>query len=175
MPIKVLLTEEQIRIRIQEMGKQIREDLGPDSKPLFVGVLQGAAVFLADLIRCIDGELDYDFVSISSYGNAPRSSGVVRIMKDLDQNVVGRDVVVVEDIVDTGLTLKFLLDNLRLHNAKSYRIATLLDKPARRQIDVNVDYVGFDIPDEFVIGYGLDYAGKYRNLPYIGVFEGDPE
>lgn len=175
MAIKELISEQQIAERIKELGRQIRQDLGPDSKPLFVGVLQGAAVFLADLIRAIDGELDYDFVSISSYGTATRSSGVVRIMKDLDQNVVGRDIIIVEDIVDTGLTLKFLLDNLRLHNAKSYRIATLLDKPARRQIDVHVDYVGFDIPDEFVIGYGLDYAGKYRNLPYIGVFEGDPE
>ena len=175
MAIKELISEQQIAERIKELGRQIRQDLGPDSKPLFVGVLQGAAVFLADLIRAVDGELDYDFVSISSYGTATRSSGVVRIMKDLDQNVVGRDIVIVEDIVDTGLTLKFLLDNLRLHNAKSYRIATLLDKPARRQIDVHVDYVGFDIPDEFVIGYGLDYAGKYRNLPYIGVFEGDPE
>lgn len=168
--IKPLISEEQIAARVAELGRQIRQDYG-DKNILLVGVLKGAAVFLSDLLRAIDGEVDYDFVAISSYGNGTKSSGVVRILKDLDESPIGRHVLIVEDIVDSGLTLEFLLENMRMHRTASVRVCTLLDKVARRVVNVPIDYRGFEVPDVFVVGYGMDYAGLYRNLPYIGILE----
>lgn len=168
--IKPLITEEQIAARVAELGRQIRQDYG-DENILLVGVLKGAAVFLSDLLRAIDGDVDYDFVAISSYGNSTKSSGVVRILKDLDESPIGRHVLIVEDIVDSGLTLQFLLENMKMHRTASVKVCALLDKVARRVVDVPIDYRGFEVPDVFVVGYGMDYAGLYRNLPYIGVLE----
>ncbi|MEJ5250664.1 MAG: hypoxanthine phosphoribosyltransferase [Chthonomonadetes bacterium] len=171
--IKPLISEEQIAARVAELGRQIRQDYG-DTNILLVGVLKGAAVFLSDLLRAIDGAVDYDFVAISSYGNGTKSSGVVRILKDLDESPVGRHVLIVEDIVDSGLTLQFLLENMKTHRTASVKVCALLDKTARRVVDVPIDYRGFEVPDVFVVGYGMDYAGLYRNLPYIGVLEEAP-
>lgn len=168
--IEVLLSEEQLKARIGELGREISRDYA--GRPLLVvGVLKGSAVFLADLIRSIDLPLDYDFVAISSYGADTQSSGVVRLLKDLDASVDGRDVLIVEDIVDTGWTLRlsYIAENMRARNAASVKVCTLLDKPSRRQVDVGIDYCGFVIDDLFVVGYGLDYNGRYRNLPYVGV------
>lgn len=167
---KILLTEEEITNRVKELGQQITKDYAGKDLVL-VGVLKGSVVFLADLARQIDCPLSLDFMSCSSYGNSSESSGVVRILKDLDRSIEGKDVLVVEDIVDTGTTLHYLLGNLRSRKAASVRLATLLNKPERRITDVSVDYNGFNIPDYFVVGYGLDYAERYRNLPYIGVLK----
>ena len=167
---KMLLTKEQIAARVKELGAQITNDYeDADGDLVLVGILKGAVVFFADLIREIDLPLSMDFMAISSYGSATKSSGVVRIMKDLDKDIVGKHVLVVEDIIDSGLTLSFLKENLLSRGAASLRICTLLDKPERRKVDLHVDYAGFQIPDEFVVGYGLDYAEVYRNLPDIGV------
>ncbi len=169
---KVLLTAEQIAARVAEMGAQISRDYeGKDL--MLVCILKGANIFLADLCRHITIPLSYDFVAVSSYGADTKSSGVVRILKDLDESVESKHILVIEDIVDTGLTLRlsYLLENLRSRRAASVKICTLLDKPARRRVEVPVDYSGFTIEDQFVIGYGLDYAGKYRNLPYVGVLK----
>lgn len=169
---EILLTEEEIRNRVNELGAQIAQDYkGQDV--VLVCVLKGAVVFYADLARAIgaDVNLALDFMSCSSYGDGTTSTGVVRILKDLDRTVEGKHVLVVEDIVDTGTTLNYLLENLRSRGAKSVRLAALLDKPERRKKDVHVDYVGFQIPDYFVIGYGLDYAEKYRQLKFIGVLK----
>lgn len=169
---EVLLTEEQIARRVQELGAQISEDYaGKDL--MLVCILKGANIFLADLCRQITIPLSYDFVAVSSYGADTKSSGVVRILKDLDESVESKHVLVVEDIVDTGLTLRlsYLLENLRSRRAASVKICTLLDKPARRRVEVPVDYFGFKVEDQFVIGYGLDYGGMYRHLPYIGVLK----
>ncbi len=169
---RVLLSEERIRERVRELGKEIAADY--EGKPLLVvGILKGSAVFLADLIRAIDLPLDYDFVAISSYGADTRSSGVVRLLKDLDVSVKGRDVLIVEDIVDTGWTLRlsYLAENMRARGCRSVKVCTLLDKPSRRKIDVGIDYCGFVVEDYFVVGYGLDYDGLYRNLAYIGVID----
>jgi len=169
---KVLLTAEQIAARVAEMGAQISRDYeGKDL--MLVCILKGANIFLADLCRCITVPLSYDFVAVSSYGADTKSSGVVRILKDLDESVESKHVLVIEDIVDTGLTLRlsYLLENLRSRRAASVKICTLLDKPARRRVEVPVDYCGFTIEDQFVVGYGLDYAGMYRNLPYVGVLK----
>ncbi len=164
----MLLTREQIAARIEELGAELTRDYqGRDL--VCVCILKGAAVFFSDLTRCIDLPLTMDFMSISSYGNATRSSGVVRILKDLDRDIVGRDVLIIEDIIDTGLTLSFLKDNLIARGARSLSVCTLLDKPYRRKVDLKPDYRGFEIDDHFVVGYGLDYAEKYRNLPDIGV------
>lgn len=168
--IKVLLDEERILSRIKELGEQISRDYA--GKPLLVvGILKGSAVFLADLIRSIDLPLDYDFVAISSYGADTRSSGVVRLLKDLDTSIEGRHVLIVEDIVDTGWTLRlsYIAENFKARKAASVKVCTLLDKPSRRQVDVEIDYRGFVIEDLFVVGYGLDYNGRYRNLRYVGV------
>lgn len=167
---RVLITQQDIAKRIEQLGRDIRRDMG-DQPVLLVAVLKGAAVFLADLLRAIDGPVTYDFVAISSYGSATKSSGVVRLLKDADEPLEGVNVVVVEDIVDTGLTLKYLLRLLSTRNPKSLNVCALLDKPARRQVEIRIDYCGFQIPDEFVVGYGLDYAEQYRNLPYIGALE----
>jgi len=169
---EVLLTEEQIRTRVGELGKEISRDYEGQSL-LLVGILKGSAIFLADLIRSIDLPLDYDFVAISSYGADTRSSGVVRLLKDLDTSIEGRHVLIVEDIVDTGWTLRlsYLVENMKARRAASVKVCALLDKPCRRKVDVGVDYCGFVIEDYFVIGYGLDYNGRYRNLPYVGILK----
>ena len=142
-----------------------------DSNPLVVGVLKGAVPFMADIIRSIDAYLELDFMDVSSYGNATVSSGEVKIVKDLDTNVEGRDLLIVEDIIDSGRTLAYLVDLFKYRKANSVKIVTLLDKPEGRVVDIEADYVGFNVPNEFVVGYGLDYAEAYRNLPYIGVLK----
>ena len=168
----ILYTEEQLKARVAELGRQISADYKGESVVL-VGVLKGAIVFFTDLARSIDENVAvrFAFISCSSYGSGTTSTGVVRILKDLDRSVEGKHVLVVEDIVDTGTTLHYLLENLHARGAKSVRLAALLNKPERRTMDVEVDYVGFVIPDYFVIGYGLDYAEKYRHLPYIGILK----
>jgi hypoxanthine phosphoribosyltransferase len=168
--IETLISEEQIRDRITELGAQITRDYA-GLNPLLIGVLKGACFFLSDLMRAIDTRLSIEFMAISSYGSSTRTSGEVRIMKDLDVPIEGRHILVVEDIVDTGLTLCYLLANLKSRGAASVKLAALLDKFERRQKDVTIDYLGFKIPDEFVVGYGLDFAERYRNLPYIGVLK----
>ncbi|AEE95820.1 MAG: hypoxanthine phosphoribosyltransferase [Clostridiales bacterium] len=165
---RVLLDEEQIKKRIRELGRDITEDY-KNKDLLMIGVLKGAIVFFSDLIRAIDLPLTTDFIAVSSYGSSTKSSGIVRILKDLDEPVDGKDILIVEDIIDTGLTLHYLVDNIITRNPNSVKICCLLDKPERRLTDVDVDYVGFAIPDEFVVGYGLDYNERYRNLPNISV------
>ncbi len=164
---ETLYSGEQIAARVTELGAEISRDyMGLD--PLLVGVLRGVAVFIGDLVRAIPAPLDLDFMAISSYGTATRSSGVVRILKDLDENITGRHVLVVEDIIDTGLTLAYILKTLRARNPASMRVCALLNRSARRLVDVPIDYIGFDVPDLFVVGYGLDLGQRYRNLRYIG-------
>lgn len=167
---KVMISSAEIAARVQQMGAQIRADYA-DRELIVVGVLKGSFVFMADLVRAIDGPLRCDFLGLSSYGSATESSGVVAITKDLGDPVENREVLVIEDIIDTGLTMAYLLENLRTRRPHSVRIASLLSKPARRRIEVPIDYLGFTIEDRFVVGYGLDYDGLYRNLPYIGVVE----
>lgn len=171
--LDVLLSEEQIRARIADLGAQITRDYAGQN-PLLIGVLKGALFFLSDLMRAIDTRLSLEFMAISSYGSSTRTSGEVRIMKDLDVPIEGRHILVVEDIVDTGLTLSYLLANLHARGAASVKLAALLDKYERRQKEVKIDYLGFPIPDEFVVGYGLDFAERYRNLPFIAVLK-NPE
>jgi hypoxanthine phosphoribosyltransferase len=168
--LEVLISEDQIQTRIKELGAQITKDYA-GRNPLLIGVLKGACFFLSDLLRAIDTRLSIEFMAISSYGSSTRTSGEVRIMKDLDVPIEGRDILVVEDIVDTGLTLSYLLANLESRGAASVRLAALLDKAERRQKEVRIDYLGFRIPDEFVVGYGLDFAERYRNLPFIAVLK----
>ncbi|HLG50024.1 MAG TPA: hypoxanthine phosphoribosyltransferase [Chloroflexota bacterium] len=164
----VLITSEQLQSRIAELGRQITRDYaGKD--PLLVGVLKGAIMFMVDLARQIDLPVEIDFMAVSSYGASTESLGVVRILKDLDRAIDGRHVLVVEDIVDTGLTLRYILDNLRGRCPASLRVCSLLRKQKARDVGPPIDYVGFEIPDRFVVGYGLDYAELYRNLPYVGV------
>ena len=166
---KVLLTHEEIAQRVHELGVRITEDY-QGKKPVLVCILKGASVFFADLIREINLPIELDFMAISSYGSATKTSGVVRILKDLDNDILDRDVIVVEDIVDSGITLSYLTKTLRQRGARSLRVATLLDKPERRIVtDLTVDYMCFNIPDAFVVGYGLDYDQLYRNLPDIGI------
>ena len=165
---EVLLDEEAIARRVAELGRAISKDYR-DLDPVLVGVLKGGVLFLADLLRRITVPVTVDFMAISSYGTGTQSSGVVRILKDLDLSVAGRHVLLVEDIVDTGLTLRYLLDNLASRRPASVRACVLLDKSERRVVDVPLAYVGFRIPDQFVVGYGLDFAERYRNLPFIGV------
>ena len=165
---EVLIEEEPLQARIAELGQEIsRAYEGRDL--LLVGVLKGAVFFMADLMRRITVPCEIDFMAISSYGAATDSSGVVRILKDLDLNIEGRDVLVVEDIIDSGLTLNYLMGNLESRNPSSIEICALLTKPERREIDIHCRYIGFEIPNRFVIGYGLDFAERYRNLPFVGV------
>ena len=169
---KVLLTAEQLAARIAELGQQITEDYrGKDL--LMIGVLKGSVIFFSDLVRHIPLPLQMEFIGTSSYGASTKSSGVVQIVKDIDQGLEGKDVLVVEDIVDTGLTLSYLLNMLKVRNPASLKICTLLDKPSRRKVQVPIDYLGFTIEDHFVIGFGLDYAGRYRNEPSIGILRLD--
>jgi hypoxanthine phosphoribosyltransferase len=166
-PTDVLLTEHQIRQRVRELATEIRRDF-PDGLHL-VAVLKGAFMFLSDLIRNMDGFVSLDFMAVSSYAKGTTSSGEVRLLKDLDTTLEGRNVVIVEDIVDTGLTIMYLQEILRARGPKTLRTACLLSKPSRRQVDVKIEYIGFTIEDRFVVGYGLDYAEQYRNLPHIAV------
>ncbi|SFM18248.1 hypoxanthine phosphoribosyltransferase [Pelosinus propionicus] len=167
---RVLLSEEQLAARIAEIGAEITADYA-GKEILMIGVLRGAVLFMADLARAIKVPVAIDFMAVSSYGAGTSSSGVVRILKDLDENVEGKHVLVVEDIIDSGLTLNYLVDNLKSRQPASIKICTLLNKPERRKVDVDIAYNGFTIPDHFVIGYGLDYAEKYRNLPFIGILK----
>lgn len=166
----VLISEEEIKEKITELGATLSEEY-KDKNPLVVGILKGALPFMADLLKAMPIYLEYDMMDVSSYGTAMTSSGEVKIVKDLDSSIEGRHVLVVEDIIDTGRTLKYLQDMLIRRNAGSVKIVTLLDKPSGRLIDLNVDWKCFDVPDEFVVGYGLDYRENYRNLPYVGVLK----
>lgn len=167
---KVLVSEEEISKKVKELGKQISKDYkGKDL--ILVCILKGAAIFMSDLARSIDFPVALDFMAVSSYGKTSLSTGEVRIIKDLDYSVENKDILIIEDIIDTGYTLAYLTDNLNKRGAKSVKICTLLDKPERRKVEVPVDYLGFAIPDEFVVGYGLDYAEKYRNLPYVAALK----
>lgn len=168
--IRVLISEKEVDDRIEALGKQISKDYAGKQVHL-ICVLRGGAFFMCELAKRITVPVSLDFMSVSSYGNNTSSSGVVRIAKDLDESIEGKEVLIVEDIIDSGRTLYYLMDNMRQRHPESLHLCTLLDKPERREKDVKVDYVGFAIPDEFVVGYGLDYAQKYRNLPYIGVVE----
>ncbi len=166
----ILLLEEEIRTRVAELGAEISRDYAGEEL-LVVGILKGAMIFLADLVRNITVPVCFDFMAVSSYGSSTKSSGAVRILKDLDSGIEGRHVLIVEDIVDTGLTLNYLVDNLKARGPVSLKICTLLDKPSRRVAPVEIHYNGFIIPDEFVVGYGLDYKERYRNLPYVMVLK----
>lgn len=168
---RVLISEQEIADRIREMGHQITQDYKDTPNVMLIGVLRGVAVFFGDMMRAIDLPVDIDFMSISSYGSSTRSSGVVRILKDLDDSITGRHVIILEDIIDSGLTLSYLVRLLQERRPASLEICTLLDKPSRRLIEVPVKYVGFPIEDQFVVGYGLDYDQKYRNLPFVGILK----
>lgn len=167
---EILITEKKIKEKVKELGKKISKDY--QGKELTViGVLKGAVIFLSDLLRHITIPCEVDFIGISSYGDDTKSSGVVRITKDLDKSIESRHILVVEDIVDTGLTLQYLISNLQSRKVASLKVCALLDKPSRRKVDVKIDYLGFTIPDKFIMGYGLDYQEKYRNIPYIFYFK----
>ena len=169
---EVLIDEDALRARIAELGEEISRDYA-GREPLLIGVLKGAVFFMADLMRQLTVPCEVDFMAISSYGASTDSSGVVRILKDLDINIEGRDVLVVEDIIDSGLTLSYLMRNLESREPATLEVCALMTKPDRREIDVPVRYVGFEIPNRFVIGYGLDFGERYRNLPYVGVLDPD--
>jgi len=168
---KVLIPEDVLQARVAELGQAINATYTDDDRPLLVCVLKGAFMFLADLTRHLEMRHEVDFMEISSYGAATRSSGVVRILLDLEQNVEGRHVLIVEDIIDSGRTLDYITRNLGTRGPASLRVCTLLSKPSRREIDVPLDFVGFEVLDEFVVGYGLDFVEEYRNLPFIGVLK----
>jgi len=166
----VIISEEQIDERVRELGAEISRDYAGETV-LLVAVLRGAAIFLADLSRAITVPVELDFMAVSSYGSSTKSSGVVRILKDLDEQIEGRHVIVVEDILDTGLTLKYLLKNLASRKPASLEVVTLLNKQGKQRVPISCKYSGFSVPDEFVVGYGLDFAERYRNLPYVGVLK----
>lgn len=168
--LKVLLSEEEIKERCAQLGQQISRDY-EGKAPIFLGILRGSYVFMADLLRNVDLYCTMDFMAVSSYGSGTSTTGAVKINKDLSEDISGRDLIIVEDILDSGVTLSYLKSYLSGRGASSIKIVTLLDKPARRKADIQADYFGFTVPDEFVVGYGLDYAEKYRNLPYIGVLK----
>jgi hypoxanthine phosphoribosyltransferase len=167
---KVLITSQEIEDKVREIGARITEDYKGE-KPLLIGILRGAVVIMSDLMRHIDLQCELDFMDISSYGTGTSSSGVVRILKDLEEDITDRHVLIVEDIIDTGLTLSYLLRSLQARKPASLEICALLSKPSRRRAELDVRYLGFEVPDEFVVGYGLDYAGAYRNLPDICVLK----
>lgn len=168
---RILIPEETLQARVAELGRAINATYADDDQLLLVCVLKGAFVFLADLTRYLEIRHEVDFMEISSYGAGTVSSGVVRILLDLEQNIEGRHVLIVEDIIDSGYTLDYITRNLRTRRPASLRVCTLLSKPSRREIDVPLDFVGFEVPDEFVVGYGLDFVEEYRNLPFIGVLK----
>ena len=167
---KILVSEEEIQKRTQELGAELSAEY-KDKNPLVVGILKGAIPFLSDLTKAMDVKLEMDFMDVSSYGSAMVSSGEVKILKDLDTNVEGRNILIVEDIIDSGRTLSYIIDMFKYRKAKSIKIVTLLDKPEGRVVPLKADYVGFLVPNEFVVGYGLDFIEHYRNLPYIGVLK----
>ncbi len=166
----IFLDKEVIANRVRELGAEISKDFAGE-EVMLVGILKGASIFLSDLVREISLPAYIDYMVVSSYGNSAETSGVVRIIKDLEDDIDGKNIIIVEDIIDTGLTLEYLRKNLLSRNPKSLKICTLLDKPARREREIKVDYKGFEVPDEFIIGYGIDYAEKYRNLPFIGLLK----
>ena len=168
--LQVLYTEEQIQDKVRELGEQISRDYAGKT-PLLVSVLKGSFVFMADLVRNIDIPCTIDFMAVSSYGSGTKTTGEVKIIKDLDQRLDGKDVIVVEDILDSGVTLSYLMEILKARGAKSLTLCTFLDKPERRKRPVQVQYSGYTVPDEFIVGYGLDYDEKYRNLPYLGILK----
>ncbi|UFU01490.1 hypoxanthine phosphoribosyltransferase (plasmid) [Radiobacillus kanasensis] len=167
---KVLISQEDIQQKCQEIGEALTKEY-QDKFPLAIGVLKGAMPFMSDVLRYMDTYIEMDFMDVSSYGGEMKSSGEVKIVKDLDTKVEGRDILIMEDIIDSGLTLSYLVDLFKYRKAKSIKIVTLLDKPEGRTVDIKADVVGFQVPNEFVVGYGLDYQEKYRNLPYIGVLK----
>ena len=169
-PGRILITHEEIKHKVKEIGDSITADY-QGGQVLLIGVLKGAVIFLADLLRCLDMPVEADFMALSSYGSSTKTSGVVRILKDLDRSIEQENVIIVEDIVDTGLTLQFLYRNLWQRYPNSIKVASLLDKPEKRQVEMEVDYCGFTISDHFVVGYGLDFDEKYRNLPDIHILE----
>ena len=168
--LKILLSEEEIKARVQVLGDQLYEAFH-DKNPLFVGVLKGCFIFMADLVRAAQFKSELEFIGVSTYQNGTKSSGEVQITRDLQEDINGRDIIIVEDILDSGNTLMFLKNYLMAKGAASITIVTLLDKPSRREKAITADYIGFVVPDEFVVGYGLDYAQQYRNMPYIGVLK----
>ena len=172
--LKVLLTREQIAKKVAELGERITQDFAGESLVL-IGVLKGATIFLADLARQIKLDVSFDFIAVSSYGNSKQQSGEVKLMKDVDHSMEGKNIILVEDILDTGLTLTYLKNLLLGHQPKAVKIAALLDKVSRRTQPIQGDYVGFEIPDEFVVGYGLDFAERYRNLPEVCILEPDEQ
>jgi hypoxanthine phosphoribosyltransferase len=167
---RVILSEDDLETRVSELGAEISDDYG-DEPVLLVGVLRGAAIFVADLARAVESPVELDFMAVSSYGSTTKSSGVVRILKDLDETIQGRHVLVCEDILDTGLTLKYLLKNLASRKPRSLEVVALMSKEGKQRVPISCKYVGFEVPDEFVVGYGLDYGERYRNLPYVGVLK----
>ena len=167
---EILVTEEEITLKVKEMGKQITEDY-KDRDLMLIGILKGAVIFMSELAQNIKLPVQMDFMAVSSYGKSSVSTGEVRIIKDLDFSVEGRNLLIIEDIIDTGYTLSYLIDNLKKRGAKSVKVCTLLDKPDRRKAYIHVDYLGFIVPDEFIVGYGLDYAEQYRNLPYVAALK----
>ncbi len=166
----ILLSEQQLQSKVAELAQRITEDYR-DKDPLFIGVLKGSFVFMADLIRHVSIPCEMDFMSLSSYGNKSETTGAVRIVQDLNRDIEGRHIIIIEDILDSGLTLNYLVGYLSGRNPASIRLCALLDKPSRRRAPIQADYVGFEIPDAFVVGYGLDFAERYRNLPYIGILK----
>ncbi|WP_342527503.1 hypoxanthine phosphoribosyltransferase [Chryseomicrobium sp. FSL W7-1435] len=167
---EILLTDEQIQEKAKELGAVLSQEYA-DKFPLAIGILKGAMPFMSDLMKHVDAYVEMDYMDVSSYGNATVSSGEVKIVKDLNTSVEGRDIIIVEDIIDSGKTLSYLIDLFKYRKAKSIKIVTLLDKPSGRKVQLEADYVGFLVPDAFVVGYGLDYAERYRNLPYVGVLK----
>lgn len=167
---KVLFSEEELSEKVTELGEKISKDYCGEDLTV-VGILKGSNIFMGDLIRKIDIPLSIDFMVVSSYGQSTESSGIVKVIKDLEYSIEGKNILIVEDIIDTGLTLNYLKENLLRRNPKSLKICTLLDKPIRRKVDLIVDYIGFEIPDEFIVGYGIDFAEKYRNLPYVAALK----
>lgn len=170
--LKVLVTEEELKERVKVLGEQIHEKY-KDKKPMFLGVLKGSFIFMADLVRASGLKAEIEFIAVSSYQNGTKSSGVVQITHDIQRDITGRDIIVVEDILDSGNTLSFLMGYFKAKGAASVTVATLLDKPSRRTKPITAEFAGFEVPDEFVVGYGLDYAQQYRNLPYIGVLKAE--
>ena len=167
---EIIIQEEEVLAKIKELSKKISDDY-KDKNLLVVGILKGSVIFASDLMKNIEIPCEIDFMAVSSYGNASETSGVVRILKDLDHSTEGKDIIIVEDIVDSGVTLDYLTKYLKGRNVNSVKIAALLSKPSRRKVDIDVEYLGFEVPDEFIVGYGLDFAEKYRNLPYVAVLK----
>lgn len=172
--VTTLISEETLKARVQEIAKEITEFYNGEEVKT-VCVLKGAVMFMVDLVKSLDLPVKFDFMDVSSYGNSTESSGNIKILKDLDDPIEGENLLIVEDIIDSGRTLHYLMDYLKSKKPKSIKLCTLFDKPERREFDVHVDWTGFDIPDEFIVGYGLDYAQRYRNLPYIGVLHFDED